>query len=216
MDPPFGSNIFYADSSLLWEAWLGSLTERTAEIVVNKSRKRIGGGKTLEDYGNLMERSFVEAARVLKKNGYVVLAFSNTDDSVWLQIQRGIAAAGLETTSVHILDKGQPSIKGVNGIKGKENVTCLDLLITLKNTKKSIALVQRKRMESMRLVNSTIQDSLCAGGGRIDEIYSSVVRALLLNCYPLEGITIPMVAEKCRHLGAAYLNGKWQQPQDAA
>ena len=25
MDPPFGSNIFYADCSLLWEAWLGHI-----------------------------------------------------------------------------------------------------------------------------------------------------------------------------------------------
>ena len=27
MDPPFGSNIFYADSSLLWESWLGHWTD---------------------------------------------------------------------------------------------------------------------------------------------------------------------------------------------
>ena len=38
MDPPFGANIFYADSSLLWELWLGHLTDEFAEIVVNKSR----------------------------------------------------------------------------------------------------------------------------------------------------------------------------------
>ena len=38
MDPPFGSNIFYADSSLLWESWLGDLTDESLEIVINKSR----------------------------------------------------------------------------------------------------------------------------------------------------------------------------------
>ena len=35
-DPPFGSNIFYADSSFLWEAWLGKETDRSAEAVVNR------------------------------------------------------------------------------------------------------------------------------------------------------------------------------------
>ena len=46
MDPPFGSNIFYADSSLLWEAWLGELTDQDAEIVVNKHRAPADGGKS--------------------------------------------------------------------------------------------------------------------------------------------------------------------------
>src|SRR5690606_35817876 len=27
VDPPFGSNIFYADASILWDAWLGSITD---------------------------------------------------------------------------------------------------------------------------------------------------------------------------------------------
>lgn len=81
MDPPFGSNIFYADSSLLWESWLGDLTDSTEEIVVNKSRGRVGGGKTLDDYGQLMSRAFAEVARVLKPGGYAVLAFSNSDRS---------------------------------------------------------------------------------------------------------------------------------------
>jgi 16S rRNA G966 N2-methylase RsmD len=56
MDPPFGSNIFYADSSLLWEAWLGELTDQAAEIVVNKHRRPAAGGKRVGDYGELMRR----------------------------------------------------------------------------------------------------------------------------------------------------------------
>lgn len=32
-DPPFGSNIFYSDCSLLWEAWLGELTDEAQEAV---------------------------------------------------------------------------------------------------------------------------------------------------------------------------------------
>src|SRR5207302_7148869 len=36
-DPPFGANIFYADCSLLWEAWLQDFTDVRQEAVWNKS-----------------------------------------------------------------------------------------------------------------------------------------------------------------------------------
>ena len=40
-DPPFGSNIYYADCSLLWETWLGQLTDESKEMVV--SDRRVNG-----------------------------------------------------------------------------------------------------------------------------------------------------------------------------
>jgi len=66
MDPPFGSNIFYADSSLLWDAWLGSLTDEREEIVVNKHRTTKEGGKSLDDYQQLMSAGLREVTRILK------------------------------------------------------------------------------------------------------------------------------------------------------
>ena len=47
-DPPFGSNIFYADCSILWEAWLQDFTDMKQEAVWNKSLKPEEGGKTLD------------------------------------------------------------------------------------------------------------------------------------------------------------------------
>ena len=138
MDPPFGSNIFYADSSLLWESWLGNLTEESGEIVVNKHRSAATGGKTLDDYSALMKDAFTHAARVLKPGGRAVLAFSNSDDRVWHAVQKALMDAGFSTLSVHVLNKGQPSIKGVKGITGKENVTCLDLILCLEHRNKTV------------------------------------------------------------------------------
>jgi hypothetical protein len=40
-DPPFGSNIFYADGSLTWESWLGKLMDEEEEIVVNDRRQTV-------------------------------------------------------------------------------------------------------------------------------------------------------------------------------
>ena len=90
MDPPFGSNIFYADSSLLWDAWLGTQTDQTNEIVVNRKRSRANGGKDLDLYGDLMTDALAEASRVLRRGGRGVVAFSNTDDRVWTELQDAI------------------------------------------------------------------------------------------------------------------------------
>jgi len=51
-DPPFGSNIFYADCNLLWEAWLNEgFTDQSQEAVVHvKHRYR----NTILDYSRLM------------------------------------------------------------------------------------------------------------------------------------------------------------------
>lgn len=208
MDPPFGSNIFYADSSLLWEAWLGSLTDSTEEIVVNKSGRRVGGGKTMDDYGQLMAKAFSEVARVLKPGGYAVLAFSNSNDKVWMEIQKAITAANLETDTVHILDKGQPSIKGVKGVTGKERVTTLDLLITMKkridqaeNTANNAA--------SSAIVDTAVKKALLNVGSRTDDVYSSVIQALLAGNYSLSGVTMPSIEKRCIRLGAKEVAGKW-------
>src|SRR5262249_35932521 len=138
---PFGSNIFYADSSLLWEAWLGELTNQSAEIVVNKHRTSAAGGKTVDDYAELMGQSFTHAARALKRGGRAVLAFSNSDGAVWEAIQKSLGDAGFETASVHVLNKGQPSIKGVKGVSGKEHVTTLDLILCLEHRSAAVQMV---------------------------------------------------------------------------
>lgn len=208
MDPPFGSNIFYADSSLLWEAWLGSLTDNTEEIVVNKSRGRVGGGKTMDDYGHLMTKAFSEAARVLKPGGYAVLAFSNSDDQVWMEIQKAMAEAKLETHTVHILDKGQPSIKGVKGVTGKESVTTLDLLITMRRPA-HCAKDMSSTMASTAFIDGAVKSALLNGTSRTDDIYSAVIQALLAKNYSLSGITMPNIAQRCARLGASEVGGKW-------
>lgn len=210
MDPPFGSNIFYADASLLWEAWLGELTEQADEIVVNTHRVRPTGGKTLDDYIALLTRAFANTARVLKPGGRAILAFSNSDDKVWKGLQSAISDAGFETESVHILDKGQPSIKGVKGVSGKENVTCFDLMMCLKHkaltTKTSATTLPPKSF-----VGRSLKQAL-KKGGRIDEIYSVLVRSIVEAKYSVSGITMPSVAEKCKEMGATEQGGIWSLP----
>lgn len=210
MDPPFGSNIFYADSSLLWDAWLGAMTDQEAEIVVNRQRSTSKGGKTLQIYGDLMAAAFSEAARVLKHGGRAVLAFSNSDDEVWRSVQEALSVAGLDTETAHVLNKGQPSIKGVKGVTGKEEVTTFDLLLCLKHRPAHVAANAAPPVPA-GLVVDVIRKTLSTScdGCRTDEVYSAVIRAVLEARYSVTGITMPWVAQQCQALGAVENLGRW-------
>lgn len=199
MDPPFGSNIFYADSSLLWDAWLGAETDQGSEIVVNQRRDRTAGGKDLALYGDLMARAFAEASRVLRPGARAVLAFSNTDDRVWEEVQDALSDAGLETRSVHVLDKGQPSIKGVKGQLGKERVTRLDLTLTLAHR----ARPRQQRVKAPQsFVDASIQRALDGGHVAPDHLYSEVLRDVLQSDFSASGISIPAIERQSEVLKA--------------
>lgn len=45
----FRHQVVYADCNLIWEAWLGRVTDTTNEIVVSRSRTKAEGGKTVDD-----------------------------------------------------------------------------------------------------------------------------------------------------------------------
>ncbi|KCZ62140.1 hypothetical protein L53_12910 [Hyphomonas sp. L-53-1-40] len=212
MDPPFGSNIFYADASLLWEAWLGQLTDQSAEMVVNKHRSTSSGGKSLADYGELMQRSFEQTARVLKPSGMAVLAFSNSNDKVWEVLRESVQAAGYNIQSAHILNKGQPSIKGVKGVSGKERVTTLDLVMCLEKKSKltQVALpAALKDGDIEDLTRSAFEAPTHPEGLPLDEVYSRVIRNLLERDLSVIGITMPSIESALIKLGAKRENGKW-------
>ncbi|TKT82470.1 DNA methyltransferase [Aquamicrobium sp. LC103] len=194
VDPPFGSNIFYADSSLLWDAWLGSATDQGAEIVVNQRRSRLSGGKDIESYGGLLAASFKEAARVLRRGGRGVLAFSNSDDRVWTAVQDALSDAGLDVLSAHILDKGQPSIKGVKGHLGQEHVTRLDLTLCLGHRTRP-AKVERSPATTA-FVDGAIARAVAAGHERNDQIYTAVLRDALKADLSVSGITMPAIEKR--------------------
>ena len=131
-DPPFGSNIFYADCNLIAEAWLGCLADMSLEAVVNKSRRVEQGGKTLADYSKVLRESFVEMRRVLRPGGWATVVFQSSDGEVWHSIEAAAATAGFEVNAAHTLDKVQQSMKGYKGRSGAENVASFDIVLHLR------------------------------------------------------------------------------------
>jgi DNA modification methylase len=130
-DPPFGSNIYYADCSLLWEAWLNEYTDRTSEIVINRARKAEEGGKRLNEYQELLTRAFKEIRRVLKPGRWASVVFHNSSGEVWEAVRRACVDAGFTLGSAVMFDKRQKSFKGLKGVTGGERVANYDVVLNL-------------------------------------------------------------------------------------
>lgn len=129
-DPPFGANLFYGDCNIVWESWLGEVTDLEQEIVVNRSLPTSAGGKTLGDYEKLLSGAFGETNRVLAPRARASVVFHNSDDRVWSALLGATDRAGLAQTDVSVLDKVQRSMKGYKGRSGVELVPFYDLVIT--------------------------------------------------------------------------------------
>ncbi|HPG47057.1 MAG TPA: DNA methyltransferase [bacterium] len=120
-DPPFGDNLMYSELSYLWEAWLKVKTNNRSEAIINKSQN-----KGLQEYADLMLRSFKEFYRVLKPNRWITVEFHNSKSSVWNAIQDAMAKAGFIIANVAVLDKQQGSFKQVTSAGAVKN----DLVIS--------------------------------------------------------------------------------------
>jgi len=107
-DPPFGSNIQYSELNLLWESWLGTLTDASQEAVMNRTQ-----GKDVHAYGGLMARAFSEMHRVLRPDAWLTLVFHNSSGEVWAAIQQGLAGAGFAIKSITTFDKAHDTFKMV-------------------------------------------------------------------------------------------------------
>lgn len=123
VDPPFGSNIPYADLALVVESWHGVRTDNTEEAVVGKAARFV---RTLSEYADLMERCFAEFHRVLKPGRWMTVEFSNSSNEVWLAIQHGLARAGFVVADTRVIDKEQLSYRQLTA----KNAVKRDLVIS--------------------------------------------------------------------------------------
>lgn len=160
-DPPFGSNIFYADCNLIWESWLGKMTDRTDEVVVNRSLKVHQGGKTVADYEVLMRGSFTELARVLRRDAWMTVVFHSTDAAVWQAIEDAATDSGLSIKGATYLDKEQLSHKGYKGRSGAEDVAAYDVVLALRNrpsTPRRAPARTKRRDDAARILREHLEE----------------------------------------------------------
>jgi len=197
-DPPFGSNIFYADCNLIAEAWLGTVTDDRLEAVVNRSKLEDDGAKSLEDYRHLMALAFGEMHRVLRAGRWATVVFQSSDGEVWRAIEEAAAAAGFSIHSADILDKVQQSMKGYKGRNGSENVASFDIVLHLHKADSTSRPHQATLTEDQQrtFLEQVIQDHLRELPSdekterSLPYLYSLSVRSLLNGGYSVHGLTM--------------------------
>jgi hypothetical protein len=194
-DPPFGSNIFYADCNLIWEAWLGGVTDDTLEAVVNRSKSTTTGGKTVADYRRLMSGALQEMHRVLKPNGWVTLVFHNTDAEVWKALQDAAAETGFRVDGAAGLDRAQQSHKGYKGRSGEEDVAHFDVVLSMQKVVSA-----RQPTGTEPVTDSVLHErlnTLAKGDPRIGSslqwAHSALIRDLLVANYDLSDVSFERV-----------------------
>jgi DNA modification methylase/transcriptional regulator with XRE-family HTH domain len=105
-DPPFGANINYSEMNFLWESWLGRFTHPGPEAIINRIQ-----GKSVIEYEQLMLEALREAQRVLRKGGWLLLAFMNSSASVWTAIVSALEDGGFAILGADIFDKQHGTFK---------------------------------------------------------------------------------------------------------
>jgi len=116
-DPPFGSNIFYADLNLLVESWHRVITDAAPEAIVDPNKS-----KGPSEYKELMRRCFTEYFRVLKPGRWMTVVFSNSANAIWRAIQEAMGTAGFVVADVRTLDKKQGSYRQVTSSAVKQDL----------------------------------------------------------------------------------------------
>lgn len=183
-DPPFGSNLFYADCNLIWESWLGRITDTANEAVVNSSLGVVAGGKTLANYEHLMTLSLQQMSRVLKPGGWATIVFHNTDGEVWTALHNAAMSAGFEFHEAASLDRQQQSHKGYRGRSGEEDVAHFDVVINLRKPIHALSTPQwvGKKTDAKLSLNdlvSAASESEAIRNRGIQGIHAEVVRRLV-------------------------------------
>lgn len=96
-DPPYGSNVQYAELSHFWFPWNKDLYKSEAnfkaEAVVNRKQNFVGA-KGYFDYESSLTQVFSASYRALKPGGILALTFNNKDLRAWVALLVSITKAG--------------------------------------------------------------------------------------------------------------------------
>ena len=99
-DPPYGSNVQYAELSIIWNVWYEHYKKKETylyvdeEAVMNRRLPEELGRKDSKFYEEMLYNVFRECYRVLKPKGYLVFTFNNKNINVWIAMLKAVARAG--------------------------------------------------------------------------------------------------------------------------
>lgn len=100
-DPPYGSNVQYAELCKFWDVWLDGKIEYKSqshnyesEAVVHRKTKSSNYSKDFVRYYELLKRVFSNSYRVLKQDGAMSFTFNNKDTRAWYAVIKAALDSG--------------------------------------------------------------------------------------------------------------------------
>lgn len=97
-DPPYGGLVQYLDLSSVWLSWLELIDKKYVADTNNEIT--IGLEKTKTDFTNDLSNVLLNAKKVLKDDGKLVLTFNNKDITVWNSLLKSIFDSGFRIEKV--------------------------------------------------------------------------------------------------------------------
>lgn len=200
-DPPYYDMIEYADASDLFHVWLkrvlfdiepdlfGSnaqqsdgLQDKNEEIIVRRVHEPNRVKHDTEFYESMLAKSFVEARRVLKPDGHLVVVFGHSDPDAWKRLLGALQTAGFVVTSAWP-SRTESAATGVASIKVTITIGCR--VVPVKRPLGMAAEVDRDVVEAvMQRVQQwdadglALEDQLMASYGPAMEVYGRYSRVI--------------------------------------
>jgi len=196
-DPPFGSNLFYADMSLFHEAWLDTVTDDTEEAVIHTNGKK--AIEAAQRYEALLRAACTEAYRILKPGRFLSLVFGNSSGRIWSMVQQILLSTGFESRPAHIgiLDKGQRSVKGL--ASGFENVSTLDLVLTVRKPSSAISTLPAVNQTSIgELIEEVLSTIDFHSHQTPSHIYLTVLKEAFERQLPVDALHLSEILDVLR------------------
>lgn len=142
-DPPFGANINYSEMNIIWESWLGTFTDISAEAIINKVQK-----KRVIEYQQIMTQCLKECYRVLRPGHWLLVVFMNSSHEVWAALKTAIMNAAFVIEKISMFDKQHGTFKQFVS----DNTAGYDLVLHCRKPEK--AGQRDKESESLTLTES--------------------------------------------------------------
>ncbi|SEC33695.1 DUF1156 domain-containing protein [Streptomyces sp. PAN_FS17] len=197
-DPPYYNMIDYADASDLFHVWLrrtlrdltpdlfdqsghDGLQDKTDEIIVKRGNAP-DEHRTRDFYEQMLSRAFVEARRVLRPDGHLVVVFGHSDPDAWRRLLGALHDAGFVVTSSWP-SRTETAATGVASIKVTVTIGCR--VAALNRPAVTAAQVDREVTERVKAAarewdreGLALTDQLMAAYGPAMEIYGRYSKIL--------------------------------------
>lgn len=194
-DPPYYNMIDYADASDLFYVWLkrclfdilpdlfeGEGLQDKAEEIIVKRGNAPGEHRTKDFYERMLARAFVEARRVLRPDGHLVVVFGHSDPDAWRRLLGALGTAGFVVTSSWP-SRTETATTGVASIKVTVAIGCR--VASPDREPATVAEVDRQVRETVRNAarewdqdGLALPDQLMAAYGPAMEVYGRYSRVL--------------------------------------